>query len=72
MDKKINFEPAAKKEKLQGIADDLEQLKDALADVLDEYEADNADSEKLDTLTEALDALEDAFDALNDVVMDED
>lgn len=71
MDKTINIKPAAKKEKLQRIADDLELMKDALADVLDEYEADNADSEKLDTLTEALDALEDAFDALNDVVMDE-
>lgn len=44
---------------------------DALAEIVDEYEAEDAGSKKLDTLTEALDALEDAFDAVNEVVMDE-
>ena len=77
MSNQINIAPMAhKEEKLQIIADYLEELKDALTDVLEEYEAEDAkdadsSSEKLDTLTEALDALEDAFDAINDVVLDE-
>lgn len=62
---------ADKEVKLQDVAEHLEELKDALADIVDEYEAEDAGSKKLDTLTEALDALEDAFDAVNEVVMDE-
>lgn len=72
MGKLIDIAPLADKElKLQSIAEYLEELKDALADIVDEYEIEDGDSEKMDTLTEALDALEDAFDAVNDVVMDE-
>ena len=72
MSKLIHIPPLAlKEEKLQDIADHIEDLKKALADILDEYESEEADSETLDTLTEALDALEDAFDAVNEIVMDE-
>lgn len=72
MGKLVDIAPLADKElKLQSIAEYLEELKDALADIVDEYEIEDGDSEKMDTLTEALDALEDAFDAVNDVVMDE-
>ena len=46
------------------------EVKDALVEVLDQYEEEGAE-EKADTLTEALDALEDAYDVINDVVMDE-
>lgn len=72
MGKLVDIAPLADKElKLQDIADYLEKLKDAMADIIEEYEEGDAGEEKLDTLTEALDALEDAFDAVNDVVMDE-
>lgn len=69
MGKFVNIAPLADKElKLQDAADYLEELKDALVDIIDEYE--EADSKKADRLTEALDALEDAFDAINEVVVD--
>lgn len=72
MGKQINIPPLAdKEEKLQDIADYLEELRGALAEIIDEYENENAGNNKVDALTEALDALEDAFDAVNDVVMDE-
>lgn len=61
----------AKEDKLQHIADYMGELKTALAELIEEYDSDNADEEKIDTLTEALDALEDAYDAVNDVVMEE-
>lgn len=59
-----------KDQKLQDIANSLEELKDVMAEVIDAYEEDHADSRK-DTLTEALDALEDAYEAVNDVLLDE-
>ncbi len=72
MNKFVNFASLADKEiKLQEAADYLEELKDALADIIEEYEAEDAEKTKIDTLTEALDALEDAFDGINEVVMDE-
>ena len=40
----------------------LQELKDVMAEVIEAYEEDNADSRKMDTLTEALDALEDAYE----------
>ena len=48
-----------KDQKLQDIANSLEELKDVMAEVIEAYEEENADSRKMDTLTEALDALED-------------
>lgn len=61
-----------KDQKLQDIANSLEELKDVMAEVMIEaYEEENADSRKMDTLTEALDALEDAYEAVNDVLLEE-
>lgn len=57
-----------KDQKLQDIANSLEELKDVMAEVIEAYEEENADSRKMDTLTEALDALEDAYEAVNDVL----
>ena len=72
MSKRINMIPLKdKKIKLQEILERLEELKGSLVDMIDEYEAEDGDSDKIDTLTEALDGLEEAYDAVNDVVMDE-
>ncbi len=72
MDAKIFIAPLAnKEEKLQDIADYLDKLKDELADVLDEYEGDGAEDEKIDDLTDALDALTDAYELISDIVADE-
>lgn len=60
-----------KDQKLQDIANSLEELKDVMAEVIEAYEKENADSRKMDTLTEALDALEDAYEAVNDVLLEE-
>lgn len=51
---------------MKRIINSLEEIKDALVDVIDIYEAEDENSDKLDLLTEALDALEDANDVLND------
>lgn len=68
----INIAPLADKEtKLKDILDYLEEIKNSLAEIIEEYEDDNNGTSKADTLTDALDGLEDAFDAINDVVMDE-
>ena len=69
MGKIINILPMANREgNLQEIIEALQEVKDALVEVLDQYEEEGAE-EKADTLTEALDAL--AYDVINDVVMDE-
>lgn len=60
-----------KDQKLQDIANSLEELKDVMAEVIEAYEEENADSRKMDTLTESLDALEDAYEAVNDVLLEE-
>ena len=60
-----------KDQKLQDIANSLEELKDVMAEVIEAYEEENADSRKMDTLREALDALEDAYEAVNDVLLEE-
>ena len=60
-----------KDQKLQDIANSLEELKDVMAEVIEAYEEENADSRKMDTSTEALDALEDAYEAVNDVLLEE-
>ena len=39
-----------KDQKLQDIANSLEELKDVMAEVIDAYEEDHADSRKMDTL----------------------
>ena len=55
-------------EKLEQIADYMEELKDEFAALIQEFDEDGADQRKLDTLTEALDALEDAYDMVNEVL----
>ena len=60
-----------KDQKLQDIANSLEELTDVMAEVIEAYEEENADSRKMDTLIEALDALEDAYEAVNDVLLEE-
>ena len=60
-----------KDQKLQDIANSLEELKDVMAEVIEAYEEENADSRKMDTLTEELDALEDAYEAVIDVLLEE-
>lgn len=57
---------ASKEERLKNIVGSLDEIKDALVAVIDEYEAEDENSDKLDLLTEALDALEDAYDAMSD------
>ena len=60
-----------KDQKLQDIANSLEELKDVMAEVIEAYEEENADSRKMDTLTAALDSLEDAYEAVKDVLLEE-
>lgn len=62
---------AVKEDKLNQISDYLEQLKTSLAELVEEYEDEDADEERITMLTEALDALEDAYDAIEEVLLDE-
>lgn len=59
-----------KEEKLQQVADYMEELKNQFSELIQEYEDDGVDARKVDTLTEALDALEDAYDMVCEVVED--
>ena len=59
-----------KEEKLELIADYMEELKDEFAALIQEYDEDGEDQDKLDALTEALDALEDAYDIVCDVTVE--
>lgn len=61
-----------KEERLQQVADYMEELKDQFSELIQEYEDDGADVRKIDTLTEALDALEDAYDMVCEVTETED
>lgn len=58
-----------KEERLKEILDNLEAVKNDLAELLEEY--DKEENEKTNVLTEALDALEDAHDIVNDVLTEE-
>ena len=60
---------STKEEQLKDLITSIQQVKDSLVNILDEYEDGEAD--KADTLTEALDALEDAYDVVNDVLLDD-
>ena len=60
-----------KEEKLQQVADYMEELKNQFSELIQEYEDDGVDARKVDTLTEALDALEDAYDMVCEVAEDE-
>lgn len=72
MEIRIDIAPLApKEEKLQDIADYLDQLKDKFADLVEEYDEEEADPKEIDALTEALDAFEDSYDSINEVLMGE-
>lgn len=72
MSKIIQIAPLGTKEdKLEQIADYLEELKHEMGEVLEEYEAEGAGNETLDTLTEVLDALSDAYDAIEEITAGE-
>ena len=63
-------EHASKEEKLNVILDYLEEMKGVLAEVVQEYEEEDAPEETVDLLTGALDAVEDAHDVILDVIED--
>ena len=70
MSKIVNINTTStKEEQLKDLITSIQQVKDSLVNILDEYEAGEVD--KADTLTEALDALEDAYDVVNDVLLDD-
>ncbi len=57
-----------REEKLNEIYENMEELKNQLAVLIDEYEEEETGSRKADTLIEALDALEDAAEIMQDVL----
>ena len=59
-----------KEERLKEILDNLEEVKNDLAELLEEYDKEENEKKPI-VLTEALDALEDAHDIVNDVVTEE-
>ena len=59
MSKIVNINSTStKEEQLKGLITSIQQVKDSLVNILDEYE-EAGEVDKADTLTEALDALED-------------
>ena len=61
-----------KEDKLERILDYLGDLKDALVEVVDMFEAEEAPEQTVDMLTGALDAVEDAYDVIMDAIEDMD
>ena len=59
-----------REEKLNEIYENMEELKNQFAALIDQYEEEESGSRKVDTLIEALDALEDAAEAMQDVLED--
>ena len=71
MSKIVNINSTStKEEQLKGLITSIQQVKDSLVNILDEYE-EAGEVDKADPLTEALDALEDAYDVVNDVLLDD-
>ena len=71
MSKIVNINSTStKEEQLKGLITSIQQVKDSLVNILDEYE-EAGEVDKADTLTEALDALEDSYDVVNDVLLDD-
>ena len=65
MSKIVNINSTStKEEQLKDMITSIQQVKDSLVNILDEYEEEGE-------VTEALDALEDAYDAVNDVLLDD-
>ena len=59
-----------REEKLKEIYKGLEEIKDQLTALIDEYEEEEIHTGKADELIEALDALEDASETIEDVLED--
>ena len=59
-----------REEKLKEIYEGLEEIKDQLTALIDEYEEEETRTGKADELIEALDALEDASETIEDVLED--
>lgn len=59
-----------REEKLKEIYEGLEEIKDQLTALIDEYEEEETYTGKADELIEALDALEDASETIEDVLED--
>ena len=59
-----------REEKLKEIYEGLEEIKDQLTALIDEYEEEEKHTGKADELIEALDALEDASETIEDVLED--
>lgn len=57
-----------REEKLKEIYEGLEEIKDQLTALIDEYEEEEIHTGKADELIEALDALEDASETIEDVL----
>ena len=57
-------------EKLKEIYEGLEEIKDQLTALIDEYEEEESHTGKAEELIEALDALEDASETIEDVLED--
>ena len=57
-----------REEKLKEIYEGLEEIKDQLTALIDEYEEEETHTGKADELIEALDALEDASETIEDVL----
>ena len=57
-----------REEKLKEIQEGLEEIKDQLTALIDEYEEEAPHTGKADELIEALDALEDASETIEDVL----
>jgi type IV secretory pathway VirB4 component len=69
MSKIVKLSSATEREKkLNEIYENMEELKNQFAALIDEYEEEESGSRKVDTLIEALDALEDAAEAMQDVL----
>lgn len=71
MSKIVNINSTStKEEQLKGLITSIQQVKDSLVNILDEYE-EAGEVDKADTLTEALDALaRNHDDVVNDVLLD--
>lgn len=69
MSKIVKLSSATEREKkLNEIYENMEELKNQFAALIDEYEEEESGSRKVDTLIEALNALEDAAEAMQDVL----
>lgn len=69
MSKIVNLSSVSeRKEKLNELYENLEELKNQFSGLIDEYEEEESGSRNVDTLIEALDALEDATEAITDVL----